>query len=78
MNSFIELPAPEGREAREASRRELNRIIEARAQELFDMVRKELIRVGMERALTSGLVLTGGGSHLHGMCDIAENVLVAR
>jgi cell division protein FtsA len=75
MNSFIELPAPEGREAREASRRELNRIIEARAQELFDMVRKELIRVGMERALTSGLVLTGGGSHLHGMCDIAENVL---
>jgi cell division protein FtsA len=33
------------------------------------------MRVGMQRALTSGLVLTGGGSHLHGMCDIAENVL---
>jgi cell division protein FtsA len=75
MNSFIELPAPEGREAREASRRELNRIIEARAHELFDLVRKELIRVGMERALTSGIVLTGGGAHLHGMCDIAETVL---
>ena len=75
LNSFIELPAPEGRESREASRRELNRIIEARAQELFDLVRKELIRVGMERALTSGLVLTGGGAHLHGMCDIAEHVL---
>ena len=75
LNSFIELPAPEGRESREASRRELNRIIEARAQELFDLVRKELVRVGMERALTSGLVLTGGGAHLHGMCDIAEQVL---
>jgi cell division protein FtsA len=75
MNSFIELPAPEGREAREASRRELNRIIEARAHELFDLVRKELLRVGMERALTSGLVLTGGGAHLHGMCDTAEQVL---
>jgi cell division protein FtsA len=75
MNSFIELPEQDGREAREASRRELNRIIEARAQELFDLVRKELVRVGMERALTSGLVLTGGGAHLHGMCDTAEQVL---
>jgi cell division protein FtsA len=75
MNSYIELPALEGREAREANRRELNRIIEARAHELFDLVRKELIRVGMERALTSGLVLTGGGAHLHGMCDTAEKVL---
>jgi cell division protein FtsA len=75
MNSFVELPAHEGREGREANRRELSRIIEARAHELFDLVRKDLLRVGMSRGLTSGLVLTGGGSHLHGMCDIAEQVL---
>jgi cell division protein FtsA len=74
-NSYIELPVAEGRNSREASRRDLNAIIEARANELFVMVRKELIRVGMQRSLTSGLVLTGGGSHLHGMCDIAEHVL---
>ena len=29
----------------------------------------------MQRGLTSGLVLTGGGAHLHGMCDIGEHVL---
>ena len=74
-NSFIEIPVPEGREPREASRKRLNEIIEARAQELFTMVKKELARVGMQRALTSGLVLTGGGAHLHGMCDIGEHVL---
>jgi cell division protein FtsA len=74
-NSYIEIPAPEGRNVREANRRELNRIIEARAQELFDLLKKDLMRVGMQRALTSGLVLTGGGSHLHGICDIAEHVL---
>lgn len=74
-NSFIELPVPEGRASREASRKELNSIIEARGRQLFGMVEKELARVGMKRALTSGLVLTGGGSHLHGMWDVAEQVL---
>jgi cell division protein FtsA len=75
LNSFVELPTPEGREARDVSRRELSRIIEARAHELFDLLSKDLMRVGMERSLTSGLVLTGGGSHLHGICDVAEQVL---
>ncbi len=74
-NSFIELPFAEGREAREASRKRLNEIIEMRAEELFNLVKKELTRVGMHRSLTSGLVLTGGGSHLHGLCDSAEHVL---
>ncbi len=74
-NIFIELPVPEGRAARETSRKQLNQIIEARAQELFNMVKRELARVGFQRGLTSGLVLTGGGSHLHGICDIAEHVL---
>jgi cell division protein FtsA len=74
-NSYVELPFVEGREAREASRKKLNEIIEMRAEELFQMVKKELTRVGMHRSLTSGLVLTGGGSHLHGLCDAAEHVL---
>ena len=74
-NSFIEIPVPDGREPREASRKRLNEIIEARAQELFEMVKKELTRVGMQRSLTSGLVLTGGGAHLHGLCDVGEHVL---
>ena len=29
----------------------------------------------MERALIGGIVLTGGGSKLPGMCDIAERIL---
>jgi cell division protein FtsA len=74
-NSYFELPVPDGVETREASRRALNEIIEMRAQEMFQMVRKELTRVGMQRALTSGLVLTGGGAHLHGMCKNAESAL---
>jgi cell division protein FtsA len=74
-NSFIELPAPESREPREAPRKLLNQILEARALELFKYVWRELSRVGMERALMGGVVLTGGGANLPGMCDVAETVL---
>jgi len=74
-SSLIEVPSPEGRPSREAHRSELNEILEARAEELFLYVRTELQRVGMERHLLEGIVLTGGGAFLNGMCDMAERVL---
>jgi cell division protein FtsA len=74
-SSLIEVPSPEGRPSREARRSELNEILEARAEELFLYVRSELQRAGMERTLYEGVVLTGGGALLNGMCDLAERVL---
>ena len=64
-----------GREAREAPRKLINEILESRAVELFEMVRGELARVGMQRAIASGLVISGGGALLSGICDVAERVL---
>jgi len=74
-SSLIEVPSPEGLPSREAHRSKLNEILEARAEEMFDYVRTELERVGMERSLHEGIVLTGGGALLNGMCDVAELVL---
>jgi len=74
-NSLIEVPSPEERGAREAPRRRLNQILEARAEELFRLVRRELARVGMDQALIGGVVLTGGEARLNGMLDMAERVL---
>jgi cell division protein FtsA len=74
-SSLIEVPSPEGRPPREARRSDLNEILEARAEELFRYVRAELQRVGMERNLLEGIILTGGGALLNGMCDMAERVL---
>jgi cell division protein FtsA len=74
-HSLIELPAPEGRAPREASRVHLNEILEARAEELFVALFDEFRRVSMETNLLEGAVLTGGGSLLSGMCDMAERVL---
>jgi cell division protein FtsA len=74
-SSLIEVPSPDGRPPREARRSDLNEILEARAEEMFQYVRAELQRVGMERNLLEGIVLTGGGAYLNGMCDMAERVL---
>ncbi len=74
-NSLIEVPSREERGAREAPRRLLNQILEARAEELFRLIRRELARVGMDQALMGGIVLCGGGERLNGMCDMAERVL---
>jgi cell division protein FtsA len=76
-NSTVELPLVEahGREAREAPRKMLNEILESRTVELFEMVRAELARAGMQRAISSGLVIAGGGALLPGICDVAERVM---
>lgn len=74
-NVVVELPAPENRERREARRRFINGVLGARAEELFQFVRMELARVGMDRSLLGGVFLTGAAARLPGMCDVAERVL---
>ena len=74
-STLIEVPSPEGRPPREARRGELIEILEARAAELWLYVQSELQRAGMDRQLSEGVVLTGGGSLLSGICDMAERVL---
>jgi cell division protein FtsA len=74
-NSLIDVPTPDGRAPREAPRRDLNEVLEARAEELFLFVREEIAAAGMEQELMEGVILTGGGARLIGMCDMAERVL---
>ena len=73
-NCLIEVPSLDGRRLRDAPRRMLNDVLEARAEELFFMVKNELRSIGIE-GLFEGIVLTGGGARLNGMCDMAERVL---
>lgn len=74
-HSLIEIPTAEGRGMRETSRRQLNEIIEARAEDILERIFSEVLRVGMEQSLLEGAILTGGGSLLSGICDITERVL---
>jgi cell division protein FtsA len=74
-NVVVELPTPDNRESRDVQRRFVNQVLEARANELFQFVRAELARVGMDRALIGGVFLTGAGSRLPDLCDVAERAL---
>jgi cell division protein FtsA len=74
-NALVELPSPENREPRQAQRRFVNQILEARSRELFRFVRTELARVGMDRALMGGVFLTGAAAKLPDLCDIADQEL---
>jgi cell division protein FtsA len=49
-------------------------VIQARAEEVCQMVLTEIRRAGFDRNLNSGVVLTGGGGILEGMPEIAEQI----
>jgi cell division protein FtsA len=61
--------------AAEISRRELAMIIEARMEEIFDLVLQEIKRSGYDGLLPAGMVLTGGSSLLPGTRSLANRVM---
>jgi cell division protein FtsA len=71
----IEVPSVGGRAPRVLSRRILCEIVEPRVEELFQLVQREIQKAGQEDLLASGVVLTGGSTLLHGMPELAEEVL---
>jgi cell division protein FtsA len=70
----IEVPSVGGRKPRFMSRQILCDIIQPRAEELFVIIKDEIERMGLSRSLNSGIVITGGGSLLEGMTEIAERI----
>jgi len=56
-------------------RREIAEIIEARGEEIFKMLDKELHKIGRDSQLPSGAVLVGGGAKLPGIVDLAKETL---
>ena len=59
----------------QVSRGELANIIEARVEEIFDLVLQEIKRSGYDGLLPAGMVLTGGSSLLPGIRGLASKVL---
>jgi cell division protein FtsA len=70
----IEVPSVGGRKPRILSRQILAEIIEPRVEEIFSLVRQEIIKSGYEDRIASGLVVTGGSTILEGMPELAEQV----
>jgi cell division protein FtsA len=73
-DELVELPGVGGRQPRPLRRQHLSEIVEPRAEEIFALMRKEILRSGYEDSLGAGVVLTGGGALLDGLTDLGERV----
>lgn len=71
----VEVPSVGDRPSRLISQRMVGEILEPRARELFEMLRENLRHAGMLEVCAAGVVLTGGGSRLPGLMDLADSVL---
>jgi cell division protein FtsA len=71
----VEVPSVGDRASRLISQRMVGEILEPRARELFEMLRESLRHAGMLEVCSAGLVLSGGGSRLPGLIDIADSIM---
>ena len=63
----------EGR--RTVSRRRLSEIVQARMEEILEMIAGDVRRTGLTDLVAAGLVLTGGAANLEGVEDLAGQVV---
>lgn len=61
-----------GGESASVSRHEVAEIIEARVEEIFSLIDKELKKIDRSGKLPGGVVLCGGGAKLSGIIDVAK------
>ena len=76
-DATIRVPVPNpmpGFKAPTVSRRALNTVVNARLQELFTIIRIRIDEAGLLHRLNSGVVLTGGGSAMPGIVELATAV----
>lgn len=74
QDEMISIPGVGGRSPREVPHPEVCSIIEARMEEIFTLALREIQRTEYADLLSTGIVLTGGGSMLKGTVELAERV----
>ncbi|HBH23950.1 MAG TPA: cell division protein FtsA [Cytophagales bacterium] len=71
-NEIVSIPGLRNRPPKEISIKNLAYIIEARMQEIIELVHAEIITSGYENKLAGGVVITGGGSQLKNLKQLFE------
>lgn len=71
-DEMVEVPMVGGRAPKLCPRTTLSDILQPRAEELLSLIREDLERLGLEKEIRSGVVLTGGGAELEGLVEVAE------
>ncbi|MCP4423723.1 MAG: cell division protein FtsA [Chloroflexi bacterium] len=73
--SYVFVVEPFGGEKIQVGRQDLAHVIEARVEEIFQLVLGEIKQSGYDGLLPAGIVLTGGSAQLRGITAVAERVL---
>ena len=73
-NDEVLIPGLAGREPEQTNRAELCGIIQPRMEEIFTMVRDEIVRRTNVMQLSGSVILTGGGAQIEGAVELAEKV----
>lgn len=71
-NQVVSIPGLRGREPREISVRNLSRIIQARMEEMIEMIDAEIMSSSYKHKLIAGIVLTGGGSYMKHLVQLVQ------
>jgi len=71
----ITVPGIAGRPPKEITKSILGKIIQARMEEIMEIVAIEIKRSGYSDSLSAGVVITGGGSLITNVCPLANEVL---
>ena len=71
----VEVEAFGGLRRKEVSRRRVAEILQARVEEILEMIYIDAKRAGFDEMVAAGLVLTGGSASLIGIAELAEQVL---
>ena len=71
-NEYISIPGLRNRPAKEISMKNLASIIEARLEEMIELVHAEIITSGFDGKLAGGIVLTGGGAQMQSLQQLVE------
>lgn len=71
-NEIVSIPELRNRAPKEISIKNLAHIVEARMEEIIDLVHAEILASGYEGRLAGGIVITGGGSQMHSARQLVE------
>ncbi len=73
-NQNVEIPSVGGKKKRVIPVSLLSDILRPRAEEILEMVKRQIVAEGLENRINAGVVIVGGSASLNGLVDIADEI----